>query len=34
MFGDIILDLLAIVILVGIASCWVYAFTPENKSEK
>jgi hypothetical protein len=34
MFGDIILGLLVVVFLVGIVSCWVYAFTPENKCEK
>lgn len=34
MFGDIVLDLLAVVFLAGLVSCWVYAFTPENKAKK
>jgi cbb3-type cytochrome oxidase subunit 3 len=34
MFEDIILDLLVVAFLVGIVSCWVYAFTPENKGEE
>lgn len=34
MFADIILDLFAVVFLVGLVSCWMYALTPENKDEE
>lgn len=33
-FGDIILDILSVVFIAGIVSCWVYVFNPENKDDE